>query len=181
MSPKPESRGLLLVHTGDGKGKTTAALGMLVRSLGHGHKCAVVQFIKGSQPTSETLLAGVASSLGGQLSWERCGEGFTWRNADKTRDLELAQEGWAKVLPLLADPELRFLMLDELNIVLKHGFLDTAQVLADLQARQPGLHVVLTGRGAPEAILLAADLVTEMREHKHPYRSGIKAQAGLEF
>jgi len=181
MGAHRDSKGLLIVHTGNGKGKTTAALGMLVRSLGHAHKCAVVQFIKGSQPTSETLLAKVASSLGGSLTWERCGEGFTWRNADKTRDLELAQQGWEKVKALLADPELRFLMLDELNIVLQHRFLDTETVLADLLARQPKLHVVLTGRGAPEAILQAADLVTEMKEHKHPFQAGIQAQAGIEF
>lgn len=181
MNAHRETKGLLIVHTGNGKGKTTAAVGMLVRSLGHGHKCAVVQFLKGPQPTAEALLAKVADSLGGALTWARCGEGFTWRNTDKTRDQELAQIGWEQVKQHLADPDLRFLLLDELNIVLQHHFLDTKTVLADLLARQPRLHVVMTGRGAPEAILEAADLVTEMREHKHPFHSGTKAQAGIEF
>nr|WP_320132645.1 cob(I)yrinic acid a,c-diamide adenosyltransferase [uncultured Holophaga sp.] len=181
MSTQKQSQGLLMVHTGEGKGKTTAAIGMLVRSLGHGHKCAVVQFIKGPQPTAETLLAGFAESLGGSLAWDRCGEGFTWRSKDHTRDRELAAQGWSRVREHLADPELRFLLLDELNIVLNYHFLDTDTVLAELQARQPQLHVVVTGRGAPESLMEAADLVTEMKEHKHPFRAGIKAQAGLEF
>ena len=174
-------KGLLMVHTGSGKGKTTAAMGMLVRSLGHGHPCAVVQFIKGPQPTGEQTLERLAQSTGGRLAWDRCGEGFTWNTQDRERDAAHAREGWTIVRGHLADPELRFLLLDELNIVLRHGFLDTARVLAELQARPRDLHVVITGRGAPEALLEAADLVTEMRDLKHPFRAGIKAQAGIEF
>jgi cob(I)alamin adenosyltransferase len=175
------AKGLLMVHTGNGKGKSTAALGMLVRSLGHGFKCAVVQFIKGEQPTAEVVLGNVAAAMGGSLAWDRCGQGFTWETQDRDADIAHAREGWALVRRHLADPELRFLLLDELNIVLSHGFLDTAEVLADLQARHQELHVVLTGRGAPEALLEAADLVTEMKELKHPFKAGVKAQAGIEF
>jgi len=174
-------KGLLMVHTGSGKGKSTAALGMLVRSLGHGYKCAVVQFIKGEQATAEVVLEQVAQALGGALSWDRCGQGFTWDTQDREADLAHAQEGWAIVRRHLADPELRFLMLDELNIVLRQGLLETTQVLAELQARRPELHVVLTGRGAPSALIEAADLVTEMKDIKHPFQAGIKAQAGIEF
>lgn len=178
MNDDPGSRGLLMVHTGSGKGKTTAALGMLVRALGHGFRCAVVQFLKGEHSTAEVILSRVS---GAALSWDRCGQGFTWKTRDREGDIRLAQEGWAVVRRHLADPELRFLLLDELNIVLRHGLLDTDQVLAELRARRPGLHVVITGRGAPEALLEAADLATEMRELKHPFQAGIQAQPGIEF
>lgn len=174
-------KGLLMVHTGNGKGKSTAALGMLVRSLGHGFPCAVVQFIKGEQATAETMLAQVAPAFGGSLAWDRCGQGFTWNTQDLDADRAHAREGWELVRQHLSNPELRFLLLDELAIVLRHGLLDTAAVLAELQARRPKLHVVITGRGAPEALLEAADLVTEMREVKHPFKAGIKAQPGIEF
>ncbi len=174
-------KGLLMVHTGNGKGKSTAALGMLVRSLGHGHRCAVVQFIKGEQATAEVVLERVAAAMGGALTWDRCGQGFTWNTQDRDADIAHAQQGWELVRRHMADPELRFLLLDELNIVLRHGFLDTADVLAELQARNRSLHVVLTGRGAPEILVEAADLVTEMKELKHPFKAGIMAQAGIEF
>ena len=154
------ARGLLIVHTGDGKGKTTAALGMLLRSLAHGNACAVVQFLKGERATGEQALEKAASVLGGSLAWTRCGLGFTWT----TRD-----------------PGLRFLLLDELNLALDKGQLDTAEVLDALRGRRPGLHVVVTGRRAPQALLEAADLVTEMRALKHPLQAGIPAQAGIEF
>jgi len=174
-------KGLLMVHTGSGKGKSTAALGMLVRCLGHGFRCAVVQFIKGEQATAEVVLERVAEVAGGSLTWDRCGQGFTWDTQDRAADIACAEEGWTIVRRHLADPELRFLLLDEINIVLRHGFLDTGQILAELQARNPNLHVALTGRGAPEALLEAGDLVTEMRAIKHPFQAGIKAQAGIEF
>lgn len=174
-------KGLLMVHTGNGKGKSTAALGMLVRSLGHGRRCAVVQFIKGEQATAEVVLEKVAGAMGGSLSWDRCGQGFTWNTQDRAADIAHAREGWDLVRRHLADPELGFLLLDELNIVLAHGFLDEAEVLGDLKARRPDLHVVLTGRGASQALMDAADLVTEMKEIKHPFNAGIKAQAGIEF
>lgn len=176
-----QEKGLLMVHTGNGKGKSSAAVGMLVRSLGHGFKCAVVQFIKGEQPTAEVVLAQVAEALGGSCTWDRCGEGFTWNTQNLEADITHAREGWAIVRRHLADPDLRFLLLDEVNIVLRHGFLETAEVLAELQGRHPDLHVVCTGRGAPEALMEAADLVTEMKEIKHPFKAGIKAQAGIEF
>ena len=176
-----EEKGLLMVHTGTGKGKTTAAMGMLVRSLGHGFPCAVVQFIKGPQPTAELLLSQLAERLGARLQWDRCGEGFTWNTQDQARDAARAREGWELVRARLADPELRFLLLDELNLVLAKGWLDPAAVVQELQARPRDLHVVITGRSAPDCLLAAADLVTEMREVKHPFRAGIKAQAGIEF
>jgi cob(I)alamin adenosyltransferase len=174
-------QGLLMVHTGAGKGKSTAALGMLVRSLGHGFKCAVVQFIKGEQATAEVMLERVARDMGGALTWDRCGQGFTWNTQDREADIRHARAGWELVRRHLADPDLRFLLLDELNIVLGHGFLDTEEVLDELRGRQPWLHVVVTGRGAPKAVIEAADLVTEMKEIKHPFQAGIKAQAGIEF
>jgi cob(I)alamin adenosyltransferase len=176
-----QEKGLLMVHTGNGKGKSTAALGMLVRSLGHGHRCAVVQFIKGEQATAEVVLARVAEAMGGTLAWDRCGQGFTWDTQNLEADIAHAREGWEIVRHHLADPALGFLMLDELNIVLRHGFLDTAEVLRELQSRRPALHVVLTGRGASEALMEAADLVTEMKEVKHPFHAGIKAQPGIEY
>jgi cob(I)alamin adenosyltransferase len=174
-------QGLLIVHTGSGKGKTTAALGMLVRALGHGQRCAVVQFIKGDHPTAEVILTQVAAISGGALAWDRCGQGFTWNTQDRDQDIAHAEAGWVRVRQHLADPELQFLLLDELNIVLRHGYLDMEKVLAEVQGRHPGLHVVITGRGAPESLLDSADLVTEMKEVKHPFKAGIKAQPGIEF
>lgn len=176
-----DEKGLLIVHTGDGKGKSTAALGLLLRSLGHGMDCAVVQFIKGEQSTAETVLESVASHCGARLQWDRVGEGFTWNTQDLARDQASAREGWELVRRHLADPDLGFLLLDELNIVLRYGFLTLDEVLPDLATRPPRLHVAVTGRGAPAALLEIADLVTEMKEIKHPFNAGIKAQAGIEF
>ncbi|MBS1766665.1 MAG: cob(I)yrinic acid a,c-diamide adenosyltransferase [Acidobacteria bacterium] len=175
MAAARERKGLLIVHTGDGKGKTTAALGMLLRALGHGHKCAVLQFIKGDRATAESLLA---SPL---LSWERVGEGFTWDTQDLERDRAKAREGWNRALKHLADPDLKFLLLDELNIVLAYDYLPEAEVIAALAAKREDLHVVVTGRGAPPALVAIADLVTEMKEIKHPFQQGVRAQAGIEF
>jgi cob(I)alamin adenosyltransferase len=168
-------RGLVIVHTGDGKGKTSAALGMLLRSLGHGFKCAVVQFIKGDQGSAETLLK---SSL---LKWDRVGEGFTWDTQSRERDIEKVKEGWVIVEAHLADPDLKFLLLDELNIVLAYDYLPVETILNALAGKREDLHVVVTGRGAPQALMDVADLVTEMKEIKHPFRAGIQAQAGIEF
>jgi cob(I)alamin adenosyltransferase len=175
MAAARERKGLLIVHTGDGKGKTSAALGMLLRSLGHGFKCAVVQFIKGDRGSAETLLK---SPL---LSWERVGEGFTWDTQSKARDTQKAREGWNRVLEHLADPDLKFLLLDELNIVLAYHYLPVAEVVEALKAKRPDLHVVVTGRGAPPELIELADLVTEMKEIKHPFTQGVQAQAGIEF
>jgi cob(I)alamin adenosyltransferase len=168
-------KGLVIVHTGNGKGKTTAALGMLLRALGHGLKCAVIQFVKGDQESAEALLR---SPL---LTWDRCGEGFTWNTQDRQRDQDQARAGWDLALARLADPELGFLLLDELDIVLAHEYLPVAEVLAGLAGKSPELHVVITGRGAPEALVAVADLVAEMREIKHPFQAGIAAQKGIEF
>lgn len=176
-----DPRGLFIVHTGQGKGKTTAALGMLLRSLAHGHRCAVFQFIKGEWETGEQRLRDIAAHAGGTLIWQRCGAGFTWKPGALAENARLAQGAWSIVQAHLVDPGLRFLLLDELNLVLHHGFLRVDDVLRDLRNRVASQHVVLTGRHAPEAILEAADLVTEMREVKHPFHHGVPAQAGIEF
>lgn len=175
MAAARDRKGLIIVHTGDGKGKTSAALGMLLRSLGHGFKCAVFQFIKGDRATAESLLA---SPL---LTWERVGEGFTWDTQNRDRDIAKAREGWEKAVLAMADPDLKFLLLDELNIVLAYEYLPVEEVIAALKAKRADLHVVVTGRGAPESLIALADLVTEMKEIKHPFAHGIQAQAGIEF
>jgi cob(I)alamin adenosyltransferase len=175
MRAAKEKRGLLMVHTGDGKGKTTAAFGMLVRMLAHGRRCAVIQFIKSGRDAVEKLLAGP------NLHWHRVGEGFTWDTQDREKDMASCREGWALALGYLQSENLDFLVLDELNIVLGFNYLPAAEVLAALKARQPNLHVVVTGRGALPELMDAADLVTEMREVKHPFNAGVKAQLGIEF
>jgi cob(I)alamin adenosyltransferase len=173
-----EEKGLLIVHTGAGKGKTTAALGMALRVLGHGMKVAVVQFIKGAIDTAEERML---RSFGDRVTFLRMGEGYTWETQDRERDTRCAQEAWAKACELLADPSYAMVILDEFNIVLQHGYVDLDQVLPRVQARPPMQHVVITGRGAPPGLIEAADLVTEMKQVKHPFRKGIKAQAGVEF
>ncbi|HNO32995.1 MAG TPA: cob(I)yrinic acid a,c-diamide adenosyltransferase [Nitrospira sp.] len=173
-----EEKGLLIVHTGAGKGKTTAALGMALRVLGHGMQVAVVQFIKGAIDTAEERML---RSFGDRVTFLRMGEGYTWETQDRERDTRCAQEAWAKACELLADPSYAMVILDEFNIVLQHGYVDLDQVLPRVQARPPMQHVVITGRGAPPGLIEAADLVTEMKQVKHPFRKGIKAQAGVEF
>jgi len=168
-------KGLIIVHTGDGKGKTSAALGMLLRSLGHGFKCAVVQFIKGGGGTAESLLK---SPL---LRWDKVGQGFTWDTQSREKDTACARTGWALVLRHLADPGLKFLLLDELNIVLTYQYLPAAEVIEALRNKRDDLHVVVTGRGALPELIEIADLVTEMKEIKHPFQQGIRAQPGIEF
>ena len=175
MKAARRRKGLIIVHTGDGKGKTSAALGMLLRSLGHGFKCAVVQFIKGGRGTAESLLQ---SPL---LQWDKVGQGFTWDTQSREKDTQCARAGWELVLRHLADPELKFLLLDELNIVLSYDYLPVAEVIEALRKKRDDLHVVVTGRGAHPALIELADLVTEMREIKHPFKEGIRAQAGIEF
>jgi cob(I)alamin adenosyltransferase len=171
-------KGLLMVHTGNGKGKSSAALGMLIRCLGHGYRCAVVQFIKGEQATAETALQQAFPSL---LRWDRVGEGFTWDTQDRAADIATCRAGWEIVRGHLADPTLKFLLLDELNIVLSYDYLPLEDVMSDLTTKREDLHVVVTGRGAPQPLMDAADLVTEMKEIKHPFKAGIKAQPGIEF
>ena len=175
MAAARRRKGLIIVHTGDGKGKTSAALGMLLRSLGHGFKCAVVQFIKGGRGTAESLLK---SPL---LQWDKVGQGFTWDTQSRENDMKCARAGWDLVQRHLADPDLKFLLLDELNIVLSYEYLPAAEVIETLQSKRDDLHVVVTGRGALPAMIEIADLVTEMKEIKHPFQQGIKAQPGIEF
>jgi cob(I)alamin adenosyltransferase len=172
-------KGLVIVNTGNGKGKTTAALGMVVRSLGHGYRVAIVQFIKGAWEPAEKA---VFSKWEGQLQFLAMGEGFTWDTQDRERDREKAAQAWQKGLEFLLNPEYKLTLLDEINIALKLGYLDVEAVLAGLAQKPEDSHVILTGRGAPPELIEVADLVTEMKLIKHPLREqGIKAQAGIEF
>ena len=172
--------GIIIVNTGNGKGKSSSGFGMAVRALGHGMKVGIVQFIKGAWDTGErTLLTTHFTHI---CQFHAMGEGFTWETQDKSRDIAMAQAGWARAQDLIRDPAIRMVLLDEINIALRYGYLDAANVVAFLQAEKPAMtHVVLTGRGAPDALIEAADLVTEMTQVKHPFRSGIKAQAGVEY
>jgi cob(I)alamin adenosyltransferase len=172
-------RGLVIVNTGNGKGKTTAALGMVLRSIGHGYKVAIVQFIKGAWEPAEKA---VMERFGDQLSFHAMGEGFTWDTQDRDRDTQTAQAAWETALSYIRNPEYKTILLDEVNIALKHGFLTVEQVLAGLAEKPEMTHVILTGRGAPPALIERADLVTEMTLVKHPFREqGVKAQPGIEF
>ncbi len=173
-----EEKGLLIVYTGAGKGKTTAALGMALRCLGHGMKVAIVQFIKGAIDTAEER---VLKSFGDRVTFLRMGEGYTWETQDRERDTGFAQAAWQKTCEFMGDPSYAMVILDEFNIALQQGYVDVNKVLPCLQERPPMLHVVITGRGAPPELIEAADLVTEMKQVKHPFRRGIKAQAGVEF
>ncbi len=178
MAGMREGSGLLMVHTGDGKGKSTAAFGMLARALGWGHTVAVVQFIKGKWITGERQFF---RRFDDQVRFHVMGEGFTWETQDRNRDIAAAEAAWTTVRTLLADPDIHLLVLDELNIALRYDYLDIAAVLADLRARRPDLHVCVTGRSAHPDLIAAADLVTEMTLVKHPFEQGIKAQRGIDF
>jgi cob(I)alamin adenosyltransferase len=171
-------KGLLVVHTGSGKGKSTAAFGLLLRALGHGFPCGIVQFVKGGWETGERRALDRFSDL---LTWHTMGEGFTWETKDRARDIEAAEAAWAKARELMGRPDLKLLVLDELNIVLRYDYLPLAEVVATLKARRPDLHVVVTGRNAKAEMIEAADLVTEMTLVKHPFAAGVRAQAGIEF
>jgi cob(I)alamin adenosyltransferase len=171
-------KGLLIVHTGKGKGKSTAAFGLLLRALGHDWPCGVVQFVKGAWDTGERRALAHFADL---LSWHTMGEGFTWETQDRMRDMEAAAAAWAKALELIADPKLKLLVLDELNIALRYDYLPVAEIVATLRARRPDLHIVVTGRNAKPEMLDAADLVTEMSLVKHHFAAGVKAQEGIEF
>ncbi|KEZ18943.1 Cob(I)yrinic acid a,c-diamide adenosyltransferase [Sphingobium yanoikuyae] len=178
MATKTQEKGLLIVHTGKGKGKTTAALGMVVRMIGHGKKVGVVQFVKGAMTTGEKV---VFDAFPAQVEFKPMGEGFTWNTQDRSRDIALAREAWDEVKRMVADPDYAMVLADELNIVLRYDYLPLDEVLAVLTAKDDMKHVVVTGRNAPEALIEAADLVTEMTMIKHPFRSGVKAQAGIEY
>ena len=172
-------KGLVLVNTGQGKGKTTAALGLALRTLGHGGREAVVQFIKGAWQPGE---AKALQSFGDQHHWHALGEGFTWETQDRERDRQLVAEAWQQSLVYLRDPAVQLVLLDEINVALKLGYLPVEDVLAGVDERPELTHVVLTGRGAPQALIERADLVTEMSLVKHPFREqGVKAQLGIEF
>jgi cob(I)alamin adenosyltransferase len=178
VASKTVEKGLLIVHTGPGKGKSTAAFGLALRMLGHGRRVAVVQFIKGAWSTGERS---VLERFGDQVIWHSMGEGFTWETQDRARDVAACRRAWERARELLADPGLALLVLDELNIALRYDYLPLDEVLADLAARREGLHVVVTGRNAKPALIEAADLVTEMMAVKHHFAAGVKAQAGVEF
>jgi cob(I)alamin adenosyltransferase len=178
VAAKTIEKGLLIVHTGPGKGKTTAALGLMLRALGRGWRVACVQFIKGGWDTGERRAVEV---FGPQVSWHTLGEGFTWETQDKARDIAACRHAWERAEALMADPGIRLIVLDELNIALRYDYLDLEAVVATLRARRPDLHVVVTGRNAKPALIEAADLVTEMGSVKHHFAAGVKAQEGIEF
>ncbi|TJZ92511.1 cob(I)yrinic acid a,c-diamide adenosyltransferase [Paracoccus gahaiensis] len=180
METKTGEKGLIIVHTGPGKGKSSSGFGMIMRCIAHGMPSGVVQFIKGAWDTGERTL--LTTHFADVCQFHAMGEGFTWETQDKARDIAMAQAGWAKAQQMIRDPAIRMVLLDEINIAFRYGYLDVAEVLAFLEAEKPPMtHVVLTGRGAPEALVEAADLVTEMTQVKHPFRAGIKAQPGVEF
>ena len=178
VAEKTVEKGLLMVHTGPGKGKSTAAFGLALRMLGRGHRIGVVQFIKGAWHSAE---GDALARFGNQVEWHSMGEGFTWETQDLERDVAAAERAWGKALELIADESFSLVILDELNIALRYEYLDLASVVAALTARRPGLHVVVTGRNAKAELIAAADLVTEMTLVKHHFAAVVKAQAGIEF
>ena len=179
LAERNREKGLVIVHTGNGKGKTTAALGIVLRSLGHGYRVAIVQFIKGGwQPAEKDIF----SHWPQQLVFHAMGEGFTWETQDRERDTQMALAAWEKALEYVRDPAYRTVVLDEINIAIKLGYLSVSDVLAGLRTKPTDSHVILTGRGAPAELIEAADLVTEMTLVKHPFKEqGVKAQAGIEY
>jgi cob(I)alamin adenosyltransferase len=180
MAGKAGEKGLIIVHTGAGKGKSSSGFGMILRCVAHGMPSAVVQFIKGAWDTGERRL--ITTHFSDLCQFHAMGEGFTWETQDKTRDIAAAKAGWEKAKELIRNPENRMVLLDEINIALRYDYLDIGEVLAFLKSEKPPLtHVVLTGRNAKEELIEAADLVTEMTLVKHPFRSGIKGQPGVEF
>jgi cob(I)alamin adenosyltransferase len=178
VAGKTIEKGLLIVHTGKGKGKSTAAFGLLLRAIGRGFQCGVVQFGKGAWQSGERT---AIERFGDQVTWHTLGEGFTWETQDRARDVAAAERAWAKAGELMADPSIRLLVLDELNIALRYDHLDLGKVLAAFASRRPDLHIVVTGRNAKPELIEAADLVTEMAAVKHHFAAGVKAQPGIEF
>lgn len=179
IAKKTIEKGLVMVHTGKGKGKSTAAFGLVMRALGHGKHVGIVQFVKGKWETGERV---VLEKFADQVKIRTMGEGFTWETQDRQRDLAAAKAAWAAAKELILDPSLDLVILDEINIVLRYDYLDSEEVVTFLQTEKPEMtHVVLTGRNAKENIMDIADLVTEMTEIKHPFKAGVKAQIGIEF
>ncbi len=180
MAEKTAEKGLIIVHTGPGKGKSSSAFGMILRCIAHGMPCAVVQFIKGAMATGEREL--LVRYFGDLCRFHTMGEGFTWETQDLARDKAAARAGWEKAMEMIRDPRNRMVLLDEINIALRYDYLDVAEVVAFLRDEKPPMtHVVLTGRNARAELIELADLVTEMQVVKHPFRAGIKAQPGVEF
>jgi len=180
MAGKSGDKGLIIVHTGAGKGKSSSGFGMILRCIAHDMPCAVVQFIKGAWDTGERRL--LTQNFGDLCQFHAMGEGFTWETQDRQRDIEAAQAGWEKAKELIRDPSIRLVLLDEINIALRYDYLDVEEVLTFLHEERPPLtHVVLTGRNAKNELIEAADLVTEMTLIKHPFRSGVRGQPGVEF
>jgi len=178
VAGKTVEKGLLIVHTGKGKGKSTAAFGLMLRALGRGFRCGVVQFGKGAWQSGERV---AIERFGNQVEWHTLGEGFTWETQDRARDVAAAERAWAAAQKMMADPAIRMIVLDELNISLRYEHLNLAAVVAALQARRHDLHIVVTGRNAKPELIEAADLVTEMTPVKHHFAAGVKAQEGIEF
>jgi cob(I)alamin adenosyltransferase len=178
IATKTLEKGLLIVHTGKGKGKSTAALGMVMRAIGHGFKIGIVQFVKGKWETGERV---VLERFADQVTINTMGEGFTWETQDRQRDIAAARAAWDQAVALIQDPEIKMVLLDELNIVLRYDYLPLEEVLTVLRDKPEGKHVIVTGRNAKDELLEIADLVTEMTMVKHPFREGVKAQAGVEF
>ncbi|MGE0499813.1 MAG: cob(I)yrinic acid a,c-diamide adenosyltransferase [Rhizobiaceae bacterium] len=178
VASKTIEKGLLIVNTGPGKGKSTAAFGLALRMLGHGRRVGVVQFVKGAWHTGEK---DAVAAFGDRLVWHAMGEGFSWETQDKARDIAAAERAWSKARELMDDPSFSLVILDELNIALRYDLLDLESVVAALKARRPALHVAVTGRNAKPALIEAADLVTEMTLVKHHFAAGVKAQIGIEF
>jgi cob(I)alamin adenosyltransferase len=178
MATKTIEKGLLIVHTGKGKGKSSAAFGMVMRCIGHGFRVGIVQFVKGKWETGERA---VLARFPEQVTIRSMGEGFTWETQDRARDIQAARAAWEEAKRLIADPSYKLILLDELNIVLRYDYLPLDEVLAVLKDRPKDLHLVVTGRNAKPELIDIADLVTEMTMIKHPFREGVKAQAGIEF
>lgn len=178
IATKTEEKGLIIVHTGKGKGKSTAAFGMVFRALGNDMKVGVVQFVKGKWSTGERV---ILEKLGDQVTMTSMGEGFTWETQDRQRDIEAARIAWEKAKELIMDDEHHMVLLDELNIVLRYDYLPLEEIIEVLKAKPAMKHVIITGRNAREELIELADLVTDMTMVKHPFRGGVKAQVGIEF
>ncbi|MDH5748837.1 MAG: cob(I)yrinic acid a,c-diamide adenosyltransferase [Rhodospirillales bacterium] len=178
LATKTIEKGLIIVHTGKGKGKSTAAMGLAARAIGNGMKVGIVQFVKGVWETGERKVLEAFPDL---CVMQAMGEGFTWETQDRARDVAAAEQGWRMAQDMMNDPSFKMVILDELNIVLRYDYIALEGVLKVLQEKRPDLHVVITGRNAKEELIEAADLVTDMTQVKHPFRSGVKAQVGVEF
>ena len=179
VSQAAQEKGLIIVNTGNGKGKTTAALGMVMRCLGHGYRVAIIQFIKGAWEPAEKA---IFSKWGEQISFHALGEGFTWETQDRDRDIQKVYQAWNLALTFIRNPDFKLVLLDEVNVTLKLGYLKLEDLLAGLEEKRVDSHIILTGRGAPSELIERADLVTEMKMIKHPFREqGVKAQPGIEY